>query len=48
MQKEILGGEDSVDKEKFVSELWSSKFKDILNKTKVRILGTRLLSISFI
>ena len=36
-QKELIGGQDSIDKESFVSQLWSSTFKDIFNKTKVSI-----------
>jgi hypothetical protein len=36
-QKELINGQDSVDKENFVSELWSSRFKDIFNKTKVSV-----------
>ncbi|XP_028405405.1 glucosidase 2 subunit beta-like [Dendronephthya gigantea] len=32
--KELIGGQDSIEKEVFLSELWESKFKDIFNKTK--------------
>ena len=37
-QQELIGGQDSVSKENFVSELWSSKFKNIFNKTKVSVI----------
>lgn len=32
--KGLIGGQDSVDKELFVSELWNSTFKEMFNKTK--------------
>jgi hypothetical protein len=37
MQKELIGGEDSVDKGSFVTQLWDSTFRDIFNQTKVSI-----------